>query len=80
MDKTSQRFAMARWASLNASAFRYWYRYYWNLTGLLLGRHVPAASLFWALRVRPVALVARAGAGMHLVCPEAERIAFGKKE
>lgn len=67
-------------ASLNASALRYWYWYYWNLTGLLLGRYISVASFFWALRLRPVALVARTGGGMYLVCPEAERIFFGKEE
>jgi hypothetical protein len=80
MDKTSQCIAIARWASLNAGALRYWYRYYWNLTSLLLGRHIAAAWFFWALRVRRVELVARTGGGMYLVCPDAERIAFGKKE
>ena len=79
MDQTSQCFAIARWASLYASALR-WYRYYRNLTGLLLGTYISAASFFWALRVRPVALVAGRGGGMYLVCPEAERIALGKEE
>lgn len=80
MDQSSQRFAIARWASLNASALRYWYRYYWNLTGLLLGPRIPVASFFWALPVRPAALGARSGSGVYLVCPEAERIVFGKEE